>query len=555
MGTDIRLEGVTCHYGAHKVLDGISWRIEAGSKIGLVGANGAGKSTLLRAIAGEVVPTSGSIIVAAKRRLGLLSQEPVLCPERSVWQEALRGDLAALELQSRLRELEKQMAQPEIYGDSRLFDRIMGQYARTQQAFEDIDGYRHENRARGVLARLGVESEQFDQLVGTLSGGEKKLVGLTQLLVGRCGVLLLDEPGNHLDLARKAHLEGLITAFPGTVVLVSHDRYLLDNTVDIIAELEGGKLELYDGNYTCYAVEKDLRRLQAERRFHSQQRQIAHLEASIARFEQWARQQDSAHAARQARSRRKMLDRMDKLAKPKGEQNRMGLNLKGWRGSERALRVRDLRIAFPAISGEVTVLDGIDLELRHGERVGLLGPNGAGKSVLLRSILGLLDPASGEIVVGPSVRLGYYAQQHETLDLTKTLIEEIRHVKPMREGEAVAFLGKFLFDYDAAQRTVGELSGGERSRLQLAKLMLASPNLLLLDEPTNNLDPESCEVLERNLAEFEGAVLAASHDRYFLDRVIDRIVELDYGALTEYPGDYTYYSEKKQENARTGQAH
>jgi ATP-binding cassette subfamily F protein 3 len=299
-------------------------------------------------------------------------------------------------------------------------------------------------------------------------------------------------------------------------------------------------------------VDKQLRMLRQQQMYEAQQKEIARIEAAIARFEHWASLVADQRHARQARSRRKMLERMDRVEKPTLERRRMGLALDGWRGSQKVLEIVDLDMAFPAASGqddEQIVLAGLELLLWHGERAGLLGPNGAGKSVLFRCILGQLEPGGGIIKVGPSVRIGYYAQEHETLDPDKTLIDEIRQVRPMYEQRAVRHLGRFLFPYEMARKRVRDLSGGERSRLQLAKLMLSDANFLLLDEPTNNLDLSSREVLENALDEFEGTVLVISHDRYFLDRVVDRVVELEDGALAEYPGDYTYYAEHKERQA------
>jgi ATP-binding cassette subfamily F protein 3 len=318
-----------------------------------------------------------------------------------------------------------------------------------------------------------------------------------------------------------------------------------------IAEIEDHKLTLYQGNYAAYAVEKQLRLLRQQQLYEAQQKEIARIEAAIARFELWASIVVNERHIRQARARQKMLDRMDKIDKPVLERRRMGLELNGWRGSQKVLDISGLDKVYPANGHgeERIVLAGLDLLVWHGERVGLLGPNGSGKSVLLRCILGWEEPSGGSIKIGPSVRIGYYAQQHETLDPDKTLIEEIRQVRPMYEQGAVRVLGQFLFPYRMANNKVRDLSGGERSRLQLAKLMLSDANLLVLDEPTNNLDLPSCEVLEQALDDFEGTVLVVSHDRYFLDRVVDRIVELDEGALEEYAGDYTYYAEEKARRA------
>jgi ATP-binding cassette subfamily F protein 3 len=550
----VNLDDIVQSYGTRLVLDGVAWEIQAGQKIGLVGPNGAGKSTLLRIIAGEIKPDAGSIYRHKEMCVGYLAQEPTLDPDRTVWEEVLGSQQDLVRLEAELRRLEARMADPDVYDDEAALERVLAAHARTEAEFERLDGYRYESRAREALVTLGLDEMDFNLPVSALSGGQKKLVGLAKLLAVGANLLLLDEPDNHLDLLGKAYLERFIASFPGTVVIVSHDRYLLDETVALIAEVEDKRLTVYQGNYSAYAVEKQLRLLRQQRRYEAQQKEIARIEAAIARFEHWASIVINERHARQARSRRRMLERMDRVEKPVLERKRMGLELNGWRGSQKVLEIVDLDKAFPTgadgAGEEQIVLAGLNLLIWHGERVGLLGPNGAGKSVLFRCILGWEKPTDGIIKIGPSVQVGYYAQEHETLDPDRTLIAEIRQVKPMYEQQAVRFLGRFLFPYEMVRNQVRDLSGGERSRLQLAKLMLSDANFLLLDEPTNNLDLPSCEVLENALDEFEGTVMVISHDRYFLDRVVDRIMELDHGALTEYPGDYTYYQEEK---ARRGQ--
>jgi ATP-binding cassette subfamily F protein 3 len=460
--------------------------------------------------------------------------------------------------ESELHRLEARLADPQVYGDDSALERTLDAHGRAQAEFEKLDGYRYESQAREALQILGLDNQHHHLPVSALSGGQKKLVGLAKLLVMTTSsavadsasrtMLLLDESDNHLDLAGKEYLEQFIASFPGTVIIVSHDRYLLDGTVTQIAEVEDGGLTIYQGNYSAYAVEKELRLLRQQQRFEAQQKEIARIEAAIARFEHWADIVVDERHARQARSRRKMLDRMDTIERPTLERARMGLELEGWRGSQKVLEIEDLEMAFAPARGQDcphVVLTGLNLLLWHGDRVGLLGPNGAGKSVLFRCILGQADPTGGTIKIGPSVRIGYYSQEHETLAPDRTLLEEIRQVRPMYEQQAVRHLGQFLFPYDTVRNRVRDLSGGERSRLQLAKLMLSNANFLLLDEPTNNLDLPSCEVLERALDKFEGTVLVISHDRYLLDRTISRIVELEMGHLVEYPGDYTYFAEQK----------
>jgi ATP-binding cassette subfamily F protein 3 len=461
-------------------------------------------------------------------------------------------------VEAELRRLEMQMADPEVYGDEVKLERVLAAHARAQVEFEELDGYRYENRAREALHTLGLTQEEVDLPVRALSGGQKKLAGLAKLLaVGsdasgssalKRSLLLLDEPDNHLDLHGKAYLEQFLGSYPSTVIIVSHDRYLLDRTVTQIVEVEGRHLTTYQGNYSAYAVEKQLRLLRQQQRYEAQQKEVARIEAAIARFEHWASLVVDERHARQARSRRKMLERMDQVEKPELEVRRMGLELGGWRGSQKVLEIIDLDKVFPGeqdAGGDQILLSGLNLVLWHGERVGLLGRNGAGKSVLLRCILGWETPTGGVIKVGPSVRIGFYAQEHETLDPGKTLIDQVREIKPMYEQQAVRHLGRFLFPYEMVRKQVRDLSGGEQSRLQLARLMLSDANFLLLDEPTNNLDLPSCEVLENALDDFEGAILVISHDRYFLDRVVDRVIELEEGTLVEYAGNYSYYTEQK----------
>jgi ATP-binding cassette subfamily F protein 3 len=554
----VQLSHIAHSYGTHLVLDDVTCEIHSGSKIGLVGPNGAGKSTLLRIIAGELKPESGSVYRHPGIRIGYLHQDPALDPTHSVWQETLSASSNLMQLEAELGRLEARMALPQVYSDDVQLARTLAQHARTQAEFERLDGYRYESTAREVLAALGFVESEYELPVPALSGGQKKLVGLAKLLVNRPDLLLLDEPDNHLDLEGKAYLERFINAYPGTVICVSHDRYLLDEIADQIAEVEDQRFTIYPGNYSAYSVEKQLRLLRQQQLYEAQQKDIARIEAAIERFEHWASVVVNERHARQARSRRKMLDRMEKIDRPTLNRRRMGLELDGWRGSNKVLEIVDLDKTFPvgkaassdqATVDENVVLAGLNLLLWHGERVGLLGPNGAGKSVLLRCILGLEEPSGGLIKIGPSIRLGYYAQEQETLDLDKTLIEEIRQLKPMYERDAVRILGQFLFPYRMTRNKVRDLSGGEKSRLQLAKLVLSEANFLLLDEPTNNLDLPSCDVLENALDEFEGTALVISHDRYFLDRVVDRIVELDKGSVTEYPGNYTYYHREKMRQA------
>ncbi len=541
----VNLDKMTYAYNTLPVLENVVWEIQAGQKIGLVGPNGAGKSTLLQLIMGRLTPDAGFIFRHKELRIGYLAQEPELDPGQTVWESLLSANGALRAVDVELRRLEARMGEPNVYGDEAALERVLALHAQAQERFEGLDGYRYEARCRQALQAVGLDAD-LSLSVSALSGGQKKLLGLAQLLAVDCNLLLLDEPDNHLDLEGKAYLERFIREFPGTVIIISHDRYLLDETVTHIAEMEDHRLTVYPGNYAAYATEKQLRLLRQQHLYAAQQKDIARIEAAIKRFEYWASIVINERHIRQARSRQKMLERMDKVEKPIMERERMGLELNGWRGSKKVLEIVDLDKSFPTAAGnEHLVLLGLNLLIWHGERVGLLGPNGAGKSVLFRCLLEQEQPTNGIIKIGPSVQIGYYSQEHQTLDLNRTLIEEIWDARSMSEQAAVSVLLRFLFPYQRARDRVAQLSGGERSRLQLAKLMLSGANFLVLDEPTNNLDLPSREVLEQALDDFEGTVLVISHDRYFLNRVVERIVELDDGALTEYPGDYTYYAEKK----------
>lgn len=580
----INLSDVNHTYFDKPILTGLSWEIQAGQKIGLIGPNGGGKSTLLRLILGQLQPDSGAIWKQKGLTLGYLPQEvtpAALAGEANlsngaagngapltVIEAAMSGSPEIARLRHSLAAKEAQMGDPAVYGDEKRLNRVMEEHARLLHTYEAAGGLTYENRVRSTLRELALDERTFDQPVAELSGGQAKLVGLARLIVWAPDVLLLDEPDNHLDLDGKARVEKLVRGYPGAVVIVSHDRYLLDETVDRIAELERGQITIWPGTYSNYAINKQLAMLRQEQLYRAQQKRIAQIEAAIKRFEEAAAfTQDERHA-RQARHRHKMLERMDKIERPQ-EASRMRLELGGWRGSNKVLDVQRVDKWFEdAVTGDLrVVLEGVSFQVWHGERVGLVGPNGAGKSVLFRCILDAAQqagnlpvalaganphgaisraffeqPDGGVIKLGPSVKIGYYAQQHETLRPDWTLAQEIRDAKPMYETDAVAILQRFLFDYYAAQKQVRHLSGGERSRLQLAKLMLSDVNFLMLDEPTNNLDIPSAEVLEGALEEFNGAVLVISHDRYFLDRIVDRVVALEGGAGREIVGGYSDYA-------------
>jgi ATP-binding cassette, subfamily F, member 3 len=538
----VNINHIGVNLGGYQVFDDLTWVIGDRDRVGLVGPNGAGKSTLMKIIAGKLAPDTGDVIKMRGVAVGYLPQEVTLPDGHCLLAVAMIPPPRLAEVEAEIDELEQQLGLPEVYEDGDRLAGIMDQLQAATELYDRLGGDRHASRVQEILFRLGFDRSDFDLPVETLSGGQKKLVALTRLALESPEVLLLDEPDNHLDLDAKRNLEAFIRDYNGGVMIVSHDRYLLDATVTQIAEMEAGKLKLYEGNYTAYAAEREAQRLRQQQQYVTQQKQITQIEAAIARFELWASMVVDPRHIRQARSRRKMLDKMEErgeIIEKVTEQRTMNLQLEGWRGSTKALEIKSLTMAFD----DNPIFFDLDLLVQHGERVGLIGPNGAGKSVLFRLILGELEPVEGEIKIGPSSRIGYYAQEHQTLNnwLKRTPIEYIRDVKPMAEGTAVTQLLRFAFTYEQTRQPIGTLSGGERSRIQLMGLMLQEPNLLLLDEPTNNLDIASAEVLEDVFEDFEGAILTISHDRYFLERTVDRVVELDDGTLTSYTGGYTDY--------------
>jgi ATP-binding cassette subfamily F protein 3 len=547
IGTVARLENVTQYFGGQLIFERLSWEIYHDARIGLVGPNGAGKSTLLRLLAREIEPSAGGVPKVTRGiRVGYLPQEPQFDLSRTVLEEALAASptLAALELE--MERLNAQMADPAVYNDERKLQRVLDAHARAVAEFEEKGGLNFDNRVRATLRGLGFPETSFQLPLSALSGGQKKLVGLAKLLIEQPELLLLDEPDNHLDLNGKAFLEKLIAEYPGAVVIVSHDRYLLDIVAEEIVELEDGVLTRYAGNYSEYAFEKKQRLLKRQQMFDLQQREVQRLEFSIRRLMGWGAGQ-SEKFVRRARSMMKRLEKMERVDKPRLERKTMGLSLAAnRRGSNKVVEINEL---FKSFDGKA-VLRGTNLLVWHRERVGLIGPNGAGKSVLFRCILGTEKPDAGEIKIGPSTTIAHYAQEHQTLDFDATLGDELRRIRPMVDRELFGLLGRFLFTPEDAKKKISQLSGGEKARVQVAKMMLQGANLLLLDEPTNNLDIPSSEVLENALDEYDGTVLAISHDRYFLDDVVDRIVELDDGVITEYLGNYMYYVEEKARRAR-----
>ncbi|MDO9301000.1 MAG: ABC-F family ATP-binding cassette domain-containing protein [Anaerolineales bacterium] len=535
----LQLANITLILGAKRIFENLNWEIQNGQKIGLIGANGAGKSSLFKMIEGEYSPELGGAITRARLiTTGYLSQSPELDLTLTAFDAALAGNPRVAELHAELEHVENNLGDPEVYGNERRLQQALELQHKLVEEYHALGGDSYPARVRDLLLGLGLAQSELTKPLAVLSGGQKKLVGLARLLLVHPDILLLDEPDNHLDLPGKMFLEKLIREYEGTVVLISHDRYLLDAAVTHIAELEDGKLTLFSGNYTEFVLDKEERLARQEELYQVQKRSLARMEMAIKRYKVWVQFSDKFATRIHAMEAR--MARVDKIDKPNLDRKRMDMRLSGWRGSNKVLELAELSKSY----GAKQVFSNINETIWHGERVGLIGANGAGKSVMLRMILGQEQPDAGEIKIGPSISIGYYAQEHETLDFNQTVLDAVRYAGEMSESRATAFLLHYLFTYKQVSQKIGELSGGERSRLQLALVVLSGANFLLLDEPTNNLDIASAEVLEQALEDFVGTVLVISHDRYFLDRTVERLLVIEDGQLAEYQGGYSDYLEE-----------
>ena len=538
----LQLANITLILGAKSIFENLNWEIQNGQKIGLIGANGAGKSSLFKMIEGDYAPELGGAITRAKLiTTGYLSQSPELDLTLTALEAALAGNPRVAQVHAELEHVENSLGDPEVYGNERRLQLALEHQHKLVEEYHALGGDSYPERVRELLLGLGLAQSELTKPLAVLSGGQKKLVGLARLLLVRPDILLLDEPDNHLDLPGKMFLEKLIREYEGTVVLISHDRYLLDAAVTHIAELEDGKLTLFSGNYTEFVLDKEERLARQEELYQIQKRGLARMEMALKRYKVWVQFSDKFATRIHAMEAR--MARVDKIDKPTLDRKRMDMRLSGWRGSNKVLELAELSKSF----GTKQVFSKLNQTIWHGERVGLIGANGAGKSVLLRMILGQEQPDAGEIKIGPSISIGHYAQEHETLDFNQTVLDAVRYAGEMSESRATAFLLHYLFTYKQVSQKIGELSGGERSRLQLALVVLSGANFLLLDEPTNNLDIASAEVLEEALEDFEGTVFVISHDRYFLDRAVERLLVIEDRQLVEYQGGYSDYLEMKGE--------
>ncbi len=543
----VSIRDTTKSYGPKVVLENVTLDIQRGDKAGLIGANGAGKTTVFKLITGEVRADYGSVTKARGLRVGYLPQEPDLEASASLIDEVRSVFDAVRTLEHRMHELSEDMAR---HHDSAELDRIMAEYDTMRAKFEAAGGYTYRTRVREVLGGLGFEPRDYELPVSALSGGQKCRASLAKLLLQDTDLLLLDEPTNHLDMEATRWLEKWLAGFMGSVVIISHDRYLLDRVVRKIIEVENRKLRVFSSNYTGYAEAKRTQLLHAVREYEQQQEWLAHQKEFIARMK------GAKDSAKQARGRQLYLDRMERdgkiLDKPEAIRDKMRLEFKpADRGGEMVLRCEDAAKRYD----DRVLFEGFDLEVCRGQKVGIMGPNGSGKTTLLKMAMGQVEPDEGEVRLFENLTVGYYDQEHEALNHKGVVIEELHALRPEASEQQVrSYLAGFLFRGDEVFKRIGDLSGGEQSRVLLAMLVWTAPHVLILDEPTNHLDIPSREVLEEALQQYEGTVILVSHDRYFLDRVIGRLVVLHGEGRSEIQtGNYSDYI-RRQDEAAVAQA-
>lgn len=525
--TILELHHIAMAYGAQDVLIDVSFKINKGEKVGLIGDNGCGKSTILKLIAGIERPVSGTVSKVKGISTGYLPQHLKFQAGRRVEEEIASVFEAVNRMQRKMHKLEAQMAN----GASDQINFVMEQYGRLQEAFERADGYACQAKIDAVIDGLGIDAWR-NQSVDVLSGGEKNLVGLAKILLGEPDLLLLDEPGNHLDFEGLAWLETFLQNLDRTVILVSHDRYMLDRVVNRIVEVEDGKASTYMGNYSAYRAEKLRQLLLQKAAYDNQQKEIQRLEEMIKRFELWGGEKN----IRRARNKGKMLDRIDRIHRPVMDRQRIDPAFGAIQGSGKiALELRK----YGRKAGQRTLFRDVDLLVQSGERVGLVGGNGTGKSMLFKDIVAEAAWEHPTMRIGPRIQLGYYAQEHEILNDDRTILEEICLSGELSRDQGGGVLSRFLFGWRDLDKKVGNLSGGEKSRVQLACLMVSGANMLLLDEPTNHLDIASREQVEDALEVFDGTLIVISHDRYFLDKIAERVIEVRDLNLESHVGNFS----------------
>lgn len=530
-------QNINKSFGINEILKNASFHLEEREKAALIGPNGAGKSTLLKIIVHEMSADTGEVIVSKGKSVGYLAQHQELTSGRTIYEELLDVKQYILDMEERIRIMEQKMKTV----SGRELDALLADYSRLTHQFELENGYACRSEVTGVLKGLGFEEEEFSKTVDTLSGGQKTRVALGRLLLSNPDIILLDEPTNHLDMDSIAWLENYLMNYKGAVFIVSHDRYFLDKVVTKIVEIDHGNVRMFQGNYSDYAQKKAMIRDAQYKAWVNQQQEIRHQEEVIAKLKSFNREK----SIKRAESREKMLDKIEVLDKPTDETPEMRLTLSPRiiSGND-VLTVTGLAKSFP----QQHLFSNVDFSLKRGERVAIIGANGTGKTTLLKILNGLLLPDEGEIELGSKVQIGYYDQEHHVLDMEKTIFQELSDTYPyLTNTEIRNVLAAFLFTGDDVFQPIKTLSGGERGRVSLAKLMLSEANFLILDEPTNHLDIVSKEILEKALNSYTGTLLYVSHDRYFINQTATRILDLTNQAMVNYIGNYDYYLEKKEE--------
>ena len=535
---------LSCHdlgksFGDNVIFSHASFGIKEHEKAAVVGINGAGKSTLIKMIVGELGADLGTVTFSKDATFGYLAQEKMIRDDFTILDEMEDSLRDVLDLEDKIRDMEHAIS---LAGGEEL-PLLMDQYHRMQVEFEQKNGYQARSEITGVLKGLGFSQEDYHRRCGTLSGGEKTRIALGKLLLSSPDLILLDEPTNHLDMSSVAWLENYLSGYPGAVLIVSHDRYFINRIATKIIEIESGKVSVFEGNYTKYAELKKQQRDAALKAWRNQQAQIRHQEEVITRLRSFNREK----SIKRAESRVKMLDKMERLEKPQDADDAMRLTLTpDIRSGRDVLKVEDLSKSF-----ESTLFTHLDFEIKRQERVALIGDNGTGKTTLLKIITGLIPADEGSVALGTNVFIGYFDQEHQLLDSAKTLFEQLSDDYPdMTNTQIRDVLAAFLFTGDDVFKRIGDLSGGERGRVSLARLMLSNANFLILDEPTNHLDIISREILENALVNYAGTVFYVSHDRYFINQTATRILDLTGNTLISYSGDYDYYLEKKDDLTR-----
>ena len=524
-------QNISKAYGTNQILTDVSFHIEAREKIAIVGINGCGKTTLLKVIMGEEAADNGQVVISKEATVGYLSQHQDISFDNTIYDEMLETKKYIIDMEAKLRSLELDMKE---YEGDRL-EQIMNTYNKVQSEYDRLNGYAYNSEITGVLKGLGFSEADYNRHISTLSGGQKMRIALGRLLLTKPDIIILDEPTNHLDMLSTAWLETFLSAYDGSVIIVSHDRYFIDKIATKIVEIDNTKATIYHGNYSYYAKKRAEVRASLMKAYLNQQQEIKHQEEVITKLKQFNREK----SIKRAESREKMLAKIDVLEKPVETASEMRLTLTpSVESGNDVLTIRELSKSF----GSHNLFSSVDIDIKRGERISLIGGNGTGKTTILKIINRVVPKDTGTVTLGSRVRIGYYDQEHQVLSLHKTIFEEISDAYPdMNNTKIRNVLAAFLFTGEDVFKKIGDLSGGERGRVSLAKLMLSPANFLILDEPTNHLDIQSKEILEEALKSYTGTVLVVSHDRYFINSVSTRIIELKDKRLYSFIGDYDYY--------------